>query len=71
MGHEPVSEAESDTLLIVQEWALQAGLSPFDFDPLAGHGKRAYIAAIHAAFAGDYAPLAGRMQAVIRRTLRL
>ncbi len=70
MGHEPVSKTESDTLLVVEEWALQAGLPPLDFNPLAWRGKRAYIAAIHAAFNGDYAPLAGRMQAVIRRTLR-
>jgi cell filamentation protein len=50
--------------------ALQAGLPPLDFGPLAGRGKRSYIGAIHAAFSGDYAPMAGRMEAVIRRTLR-
>jgi cell filamentation protein len=50
--------------------ALQAGLPPLDFSSLAGRGKGAYIAAIHAAFQGDYAPLEARFSTVIRRTLR-
>ena len=37
--------------------ALQAGLPPLDFSPLAGRGKRAYIVSIHAAMNHDYAPL--------------
>lgn len=51
--------------------AMQAGLPPLDFSPLAGRGKAAYIAAIHAAFQGDYTPLEARFAAVIRRTLRV
>lgn len=50
--------------------ALQAGLPPLDFSPLAGRGKAAYFAAIHAAFRMDYAPLEARFAAVIRRTWR-
>lgn len=37
--------------------ALQADLPPLDFSPFARRGKRAYIAAIHAAMGKDYAPL--------------
>ena len=37
---------------------LQAGLGPLDFSPLAGRGRRHYIAGIHKALARDYAPLA-------------
>lgn len=37
--------------------ALQADLPPLDFSPMAGRGKRAYIAAIHAAMSADYEPL--------------
>jgi cell filamentation protein len=50
--------------------ALQAGLPPLDFAPLAGRGRRAYIGGIHAAVGGDYAPLAavfGRVIALSRR----
>lgn len=50
--------------------ALQAGLPPLDFTPLAGRGKAAYIAAIHAAVRRDYAPLEARFAAVIARTSR-
>lgn len=50
--------------------ALQAGLPPLDFTPLAGRGRRAYIAAIHAAFSGNYSPMTACFDAVIRRTLR-
>jgi cell filamentation protein len=45
--------------------ALQAGLPPLDFSPLAGRGRRAYIAGIHAALGGDYAPLATMFTRVI------
>jgi cell filamentation protein len=36
---------------------LQADLPPLDFSPIAGRGKRAYFAAIHAAMSADYVPL--------------
>lgn len=51
--------------------ALQAGLPPLDFSPLAGRGKADYFAAIRAAFHGDYAPMEARFAAVIRRTWRV
>lgn len=47
--------------------ALQSGLPPLDFSSFAGRGKRAYIAAIHAAVGGNYAPLEKRFQLPIRR----
>lgn len=50
--------------------ALQAGLPPLDFGPLAGRGKRAYIAGIHAAVGRDYAPLAAMFVRVIGRSRR-
>lgn len=50
--------------------ALQAGLPPLDFSPLAGRGRRAYIAGIHAAVGGDYAPLAAMFRRVIARSRR-
>lgn len=37
--------------------ALQVSLPPLDFRAIAGRGKRAYIAAIHAAMGANYAPL--------------
>jgi len=45
----------------------QAGLPALDFAPLAGRGKRAYIAAIHAALGRDYGPLTALFERVIRR----
>ena len=50
--------------------ALQAGLPPLDFSPLAGSGKRAYIAGIHAALGRDYTPLTARFVRVIERSRR-
>ncbi len=50
--------------------ALQAGLPPLDFAPLAGRGKRAYFAAIQAVFDRDYGPLQACFAAVIGRSLR-
>jgi cell filamentation protein len=50
--------------------ALQAGLPPLDFSPLAGRGKRAYIAGIHAAMNREYAPLTATMSRVIERSMR-
>ena len=49
---------------------LQAGLPPLDFSPLLGSGKRAYIAAIHAAVADDYAAMEVVFSRVTRRTWR-
>lgn len=51
--------------------ALQAGLPPLDFSPLQDRGKRDYIAAIHAAFAGNYEPMETMFRRIIRRTLRV
>jgi cell filamentation protein len=50
--------------------ALQAGLPPLDFWPLQGRGKAAYVAAIHAALAGNYEPMEAMFRSVIRRTWR-
>ena len=50
--------------------ALQAGLPPLDFSPLAGAGKQAYIAGIHAAVGRDYAPLTAMFLRVIERSRR-
>jgi cell filamentation protein len=50
--------------------ALQAGLPPLDFSPLAGRGKRSYIAAIHAAMARDYEPLTRLFLRIIDRSQR-
>lgn len=56
--------------LLAYLMALQAGLPTLDFDLLAGRGKRAYIAAIHAAFLGNYTLLEERFAAIIDRTSR-
>lgn len=50
--------------------AFQAGLPPLDFSPLAGRGRRAYIAGIHAALSGNYVPLAAMFERVIARSRR-
>lgn len=50
--------------------ALQAGLPPLDFKLMAGRGKRAYIAAIHAAMDRDYEPLKGIFEKIIAMTRR-
>lgn len=47
---------------------LQAGLPPLDFSPLAGRGKRSYIAGIHAALDRDYVPLSAMFMRVIARS---
>ena len=60
-----IQQAESEALL-----ALQAGLPPLDFGPLAGRGKRAYFAAVQAVLDRDYGPLQACFKAVIRRSLR-
>jgi cell filamentation protein len=49
---------------------LQAGLPPLDFSPLLGHGRRAYIAGIHAAMAHNYAPMTAVYVKVIERSRR-
>jgi cell filamentation protein, protein adenylyltransferase len=56
--------------LLVLLMALQAGLPPLDFGPLAGRGKRAYIAGIHAAMNREYAALTATMSRVIERSMR-
>lgn len=50
--------------------ALQAGLPPLDFTQMAGRGKRAYIASIHAAMNRDYVPLMKIFQRIIARSRR-
>lgn len=49
--------------------ALQAGLPPLDFSPLAGRGKSAYFAAVRAALNHDCAPMEACFRRVISRTL--
>ena len=51
--------------------ALQADLPPLDFSPIAGRGKRAYIAAIHAAMNTNYEPLKKLFLRIIGRSQRL
>lgn len=48
--------------------ALQAGLPPLDFTPMAGRGKHAYIVAIHAAMNRDYDPLRRIFDKIIARS---
>lgn len=50
--------------------ALQAGLPPLDFTPLAGRGKRAYIVGIHAAMGSNYTPLTELFARIIDRSRR-
>lgn len=50
--------------------ALQAGLPPLDFSPFQGRGKHHYIAAIHAAFSGNYESMETMFSRVVQRTLR-
>lgn len=50
--------------------ALQAGLPPLDFAPLAGRGKRVYISAIHSALERNYEPLAQLFAKIIARSRR-
>jgi cell filamentation protein len=54
--------------LVALLMALQAGMPPLDFHPLQGRGRAAYIAAIHAAFSGNYRPMEEAFERVIRRT---
>lgn len=50
--------------------AMQAGLPPVDFSPLAGRGKPAYFAAVRAALDRNYFPMQRCFEQVINRTLR-
>jgi cell filamentation protein len=56
--------------LLMLLMALQADLPPLDFSPLAGRGKRTYIAGIHAAMNRDYTSLTATMARVIERSTR-
>lgn len=49
---------------------LQAGYPTLDFSPMAGRGKSGYVAAIHAAVAGDYDPMQRCFNRVLQRTWR-
>jgi HTH-type transcriptional regulator/antitoxin HigA len=53
---------------VCRPYELQAGLPPLDFSPLLGHGRHAYIAAIHAAMAHNYAPMTAVYVKVINTT---
>lgn len=55
--------------LVALLMALQAG-PPLDFSPLAGAGKHAYIAGIHAAVGRNYAPQTAMFMRVIERSRR-
>jgi cell filamentation protein len=48
--------------------AVQAGLPVLDFKPMLGRGRRAYVAAIHAALGRDYQPLADIFAKIIARS---
>lgn len=56
--------------LLAMLMGLQAGLPPLDFGPMAGRGKPAYIAAIHAALDRNYQPLTGLFGRAIARSRR-
>lgn len=56
--------------LVALLMALQAGLPPLDFSPLAGRNKRHYIGAIHAALDRNYAPMTDLFSRVIEKTLK-
>ena len=56
--------------LLASLMAMQAGMPVLEFSPLARRGRVAYIAAIHAAVRGDYAPMEARFERVIRWTLK-
>jgi len=56
--------------LLAMLMGLQAGLPPLDFSPMLGHGRRVYIAGIHAAMGRDYGILSGLFGKVIDRTLK-
>jgi cell filamentation protein len=51
--------------------ALQAGFPALDFSPMAGRGKRDYIAAVHQAVGTDYQAMENCFRRVLRRTWRL
>ena len=56
--------------LLATLMALQAGLPPLDFGGIRGAAKQRYFAAIQAAIARDYAPIAAVFRSVIATTLR-
>lgn len=56
--------------LLAMLMGLQAGLPPLDFGPMAGPGRTAYIAAIHAALDRNYQPLATLFGRAIARSRR-
>ena len=56
--------------LLALMMGLQAGLPPFDFSPLLGTGRQAYIGGIHAAMGRDYAPMTAAFARVIERSRR-
>lgn len=57
--------------LVALLMALQANLPPLDFSPMAGRGKRTYIASIHAAMGADYGPLQRLFLKIIERSQQL
>ncbi len=50
--------------------AMQAGLPPLDFSPLAGRGKPAYFTAVQAGLDRNYLPMRRCFERVINRTLK-
>jgi len=56
--------------LLATLMGLQAGLPALDFGGIRGDKRRSYIAAVHSAMDGNYAPMTAVFRAVIRRTLR-
>lgn len=60
-----MARAESRALLVAQEQLVER----FSPDHRTGTGKRAYIAAIHAAMGSDYEPMVRLFSGAIRRAL--
>ena len=56
--------------LVATLMALQAGLPPLDFSGVKGRERRRYFDAVHAAMAGNLAPMIQVFEHVIARTLR-
>jgi cell filamentation protein len=55
--------------LLAYLMVLQAGMPSLDSSAFAGRGKRAYVAAIQAALSGDYSPMQGLFDTVLKRTI--
>lgn len=57
------------TRLVATLMALQAGLPPLDFSAVQGRERTRYFDAVHAAIAGDLAPMIAVFDRIVTRTL--